>query len=181
MVNEAIVQYGRDFEFDYQQWSAAERTSLVPQQHSAAPPVPRLAITSRSGFYAGANPDLPRFADPDERRLQLLDGFTWIHGKHVPKFGLEYNKVSDYDNNLYNGNGSYSYDWSYNFIADYLNLTTGSAALSIPAPLPVARAAASATTRPGTRIRRPWAARSARSRPGNTQATPPTIGESRRI
>jgi hypothetical protein len=43
----------------------------------------------------------------------------------VSKFGLEYNKVSDYDNNLYNGNGSYSYDWTYNFIADYLNLTTG--------------------------------------------------------
>ena len=50
---------------------------------------------------------------------------TWSHGKHVTKAGLEYNKVSDYVNNLYDGNGNYSYDYSYDFITDYLSATTG--------------------------------------------------------
>ncbi len=84
------------------------------------------AAGTQIGYYFKArhrrrqsNPDLSRYADPDERRLQLLDGLTWSHGKHVSKAGLEYNKVSDYVNNLYNGNGSYSYDYTYNFIADY--------------------------------------------------------------
>jgi hypothetical protein len=123
-VNEAIVQYGRDFEFDPQNGPVPNELPLAHNSFGRAPGT-QVGYELSGGFYAGANPDLPRYADPDERRLQLLDGFTWIHGQHVSKFGLEYNKVSDYDNNLYNGNGSYSYDWSYNFIADYLNLTTG--------------------------------------------------------
>ena len=124
MVNEAIVQYGRDFEFDYQNGPVPNELPLSHNSFGRAPGT-QIDYEFSGGFYAGANPDLPRFADPDERRLQLLDGFSWIYGKHAAKFGLEYNKVSDYDKNLYNGNGSYSYDWSYNFIADYLNLTTG--------------------------------------------------------
>jgi len=123
-VNEAIVQYGRDFEFDPQNGPVPNELPLSHNSFGRAPGT-QIGYFFSGGFYAGANPDLPRYADPDERRLQLLDGFTWSHGKHVSKFGLEYNKVSDYDKNLYNGNGSYSYDWSYNFIADYLNLTTG--------------------------------------------------------
>ena len=31
------------------------------------------------------------------------------------------NKVSDYTNNLYDGNGNYSFDYSYDYIADYLH------------------------------------------------------------
>ena len=66
-----------------------------------------------------------RFALPDERRLQLKDDVTWSHGKHTFKFGLDYNKVSDYINNLYNGYGTYNFDWAYSFIGDYLHATTG--------------------------------------------------------
>ena len=124
LVNEALVQYGRDFEFDYQ---AKPLPNELPLSHNAygAAPGTQIGYYFNGGIYAGANPDLTRYADPDERRLQALDGVTWSHGKHVTKFGLEYNKVSDYDKNLYNGNGSYSYDWTYNFVADYLNVTTG--------------------------------------------------------
>jgi hypothetical protein len=124
MVNDALVQYGRDFEFDYQDKPAPNEAPLAHNSYGAAAGT-QIGYEFNSGFYAGSNPDLTRYADPDERRLQLLDGLTWSIGKHTAKFGLEYNKVSDYENNLYNGNGSYSYDWTYSFIADYLNLTEG--------------------------------------------------------
>jgi hypothetical protein len=124
VVNDAIIQYGRDFEFDYQSKPIPNEVPLSHNSFGAAPGT-QIGYYFQSGTYAGANPDLTRYADPDERRLQLLDGITWSKGKHVAKAGLEYNKVSDYEKNLYNGNGSYSYDWTYNFIADYLHATTG--------------------------------------------------------
>ena len=124
IVNDALVQYGRDFEFDSQAPALPNELPLTKNQFGRAASA-QIGYYFNGGIYDGSNEDLPRYADPDERRLQLLDGMTWSWGKHVTKFGLEYNKVSDYDNNLYNGNGSYSYDWTYNYIADYLNATTG--------------------------------------------------------
>jgi len=124
LLNEALVQYGRDFEFDLQSKPLPNEVPLAQNSYGAAAGT-NIGYYFTGGVYAGSNPDLSRYADPDERRLQLLDGLTWTFGKHVAKAGLEYNKVSDYENNLYNGNGSYSYDWTYNFIADYLNVTTG--------------------------------------------------------
>ncbi len=123
ILNDALVQYGRDFEFDYQKAPSPNELPFANNQYGR---MPGTGIGFYFGtYYVGANPDLSRIADPDERRLQLLDGVTWSIGKHTAKFGLEYNKVSDYDNQVYNGNGSYSYDWTYNFIADYLHTTTG--------------------------------------------------------
>jgi len=130
IVNDALVQYGRDFEFDYQQPPAPNELPLAKNSYGAAAGT-QIGYYFNGGIYDGSNPDLTRYADPDERRLQLLDGVTWSKGKHTFKFGLEYNKVSDYENTLYNGNGSYSYDWTYNYIADYLNATTG-----VGGPLP---------------------------------------------
>ncbi len=124
LLNEAIVQYGRDFEFDYQQKPLPNEIPLANNAYGAAAGT-QIGYYFGGGIYDGSNPDLTRYADPNEKRLQLLDGLTWSHGKHVSKFGLEYNKVNDYDKNLYNGNGSFSYDWTYNYIADYLNATTG--------------------------------------------------------
>ncbi len=78
-----------------------------------------------SGFDAGTSALFSRFALPDERRIQFKDDVTWSHGKHSFKFGVDYNKVSDYINNLFNGYGTYDYDWAYSFIGDYLHATTG--------------------------------------------------------
>jgi hypothetical protein len=124
IINDALVQYGRDFEFDNQAAPLPNELPLANNQFHAAAGT-QIGYYFNGGIYDGSNSDLSRLADPDERRLQLLDGVTWSWGKHTTKFGLEYNKVTDYDNNLYNGNGSYSYDWTYNYIADYLNATTG--------------------------------------------------------
>jgi hypothetical protein len=90
------------------------------------PPQIQIAYEFQSdGFKIGKNEELDRKALPNERRLQLLDGATWSHGKHVSKAGLEFNRVLDYTNNLYNGNGNYRYNYSYNFAADYLHITRG--------------------------------------------------------
>jgi len=50
---------------------------------------------------------------------------TWSHGQHTTKAGLEINRVFDFVDNLYEEGGSYSYDYSSDFIADYLNATSG--------------------------------------------------------
>jgi len=130
-VNDALVQYGRDFEYTYQNPPLPNEIPMANNAYGAAPGT-QIGYELSGGFYAGSNPDLTRLADPDERRLQLLDGMTWSHGLHVSRAGLEFNRVSDYVNNLYNGNGSYSYDYSYTFIADYLNAVTGVGGSSYP-------------------------------------------------
>lgn len=124
VVNEALVQYGRDFE------STISNTPLpneLPLANNAfgKPADTTIGYEFEQGFDIGKNEDLDRAADPDERRLQLLDGITWVHGKHTSKAGLEFNRALDYVNNLYDGNGNYSFDYSYDFIADYLHATTG--------------------------------------------------------
>jgi len=50
---------------------------------------------------------------------------TWSHGKNTTKAGVEVNRVFDYVDNLYEEGGSYSYDYNWDFIADYLHATTG--------------------------------------------------------
>jgi hypothetical protein len=131
LVNDALVQYGRDFEYTTQNPPLPNELPMSHNSFGAAAGT-QIGYYLNGGVYAGSNPDLARAADPDERRLQLLDGLTWNHGQHVAKAGLEFNKVSDYVNNLYNGNGSYSYDYGYTFIADYLNATTGVGGASYP-------------------------------------------------
>jgi hypothetical protein len=132
LINEALVQYGRDFEYTYQNPPQTANELPMANNPFGAAAGTQIGYYLGGGIYAGSNPDLARAADPDERRLQLLDSVTWNHGKHVSKAGLEYNKVSDYVNNLYNGNGSYSFDYPLLFIASYLHLTTGIGGTSFP-------------------------------------------------
>ena len=124
IVNDALVQYGRDFEYSL---SDTPLPNELPLSNNAfgKPAETTIGYEFQGGFNIGKNEDLDRAADPDERRLQLLDGATWSHGKHVAKAGLEFNRVVDYVNNLYDGNGNYSYDYSYDFISDYLHAATG--------------------------------------------------------
>jgi hypothetical protein len=127
VINDALAQYGRDFE---QTMSDTPLPNEIPLANNA---FGRPADTTigyefggaAGGFDIGKSENLDRKADPDERRLQLLDGLTWSHGKHITKAGLEYNLATDFVNNLYDGNGNYSFDYSYDFISDYLHATTG--------------------------------------------------------
>ncbi len=60
---------------------------------------------------------LPRIAEPDEKRIQLSDVFSTVHGKHSLKFGGDANIVHEVMINLFQGGGIYSYSDSNNVIA----------------------------------------------------------------
>ncbi len=137
-VNNFLAQYGRDMETEFPTATLPNEQSLVnplsagecsaPHGGPCVAGAPDLSVGygyDAAGFDGGTSAILTRFALPDERRLQLRDDVTFSHGKHTFKFGLDYNKVSDYINNLYNGYGTYDFDWAYSFIGDYLHKTTG--------------------------------------------------------
>ncbi len=138
IVNSFLAQYGRDMENESPSTPLPNELPLVnalsPGECSA--PLNKPCVTAApdlsvgygydsAGFDGGTAALQTRFALPDERRLQLRDDVTWSKGKHTFKFGLDYNKVSDFINNLYNGYGTYDEDWAYGFIGDYLHATTG--------------------------------------------------------
>lgn len=135
IVNQFLAQYGRDMESEFPSNPLPNEVALanpLPAGECSAPhggcvsAAPDISIGygyDAAGFDAGTSALLNRFALPDERRIQLKDDVTFSHGTHTMKFGLDYNKVSDYINNLYNGYGTYDYDWAYSFIGDYLHKT----------------------------------------------------------
>jgi hypothetical protein len=138
VVNSFLAQYGRDMETETAQAPTPNELPLVrslPAGECSAPNgklCPALPADvsigygyDQAGFDIGTSSILPRYALPDERRTQGKDDVTWSHGKHTTKFGLDYNYVTDFINNLYNGYGSYNEDWAFSFIGDYLNATTG--------------------------------------------------------
>jgi hypothetical protein len=86
---------------------------------------PQIALDSSTGFNFGKQAFLERAAYPKERRIQIADTVTYLHDNHSIKFGADYNRVLDYINNLYNGNGSYTYRTLGGYIADYDHATQG--------------------------------------------------------
>jgi hypothetical protein len=44
---------------------------------------------------------MPRRALPDETRNQLAETLSWMHSRHLFKFGFDANRVQDEMNNLY--------------------------------------------------------------------------------
>jgi hypothetical protein len=131
MVNNLLFQYGRDFEFEGSQPSSPNELPLnqtIPSDPLAPPAPPDTQIGylfDAIGFDIGRVYFLERRALPSERRMQGEDMVTWSHGKHVAKAGLEINRVFDFIDNLYQEGGSYSYDYQWDFLADYLHATTG--------------------------------------------------------
>jgi carboxypeptidase family protein len=89
-LNEFRFQWGRDFEFD--------------GTNSGGPHVSLASITAY-----GETSALPRPAFPDEHRYQVSDSFSYIRGKHIFKFGADFNFIHELLINLFQGDGNYSY------------------------------------------------------------------------
>ena len=80
-----------------------------------------------NGITIGKATSLDRVALPDERRFQFADSITYTTGNHTFKFGTDINRVSDIDDNLFTGAGSYTYSNINDFIVDYTNWVTNGA------------------------------------------------------
>jgi hypothetical protein len=120
--NEVRYQYGRDFEFEFNQKPTAyEQANLVgPTGSGYTNPLglpPSVSITN--AFTFGTPTFLNRAALPDERRWQLADTMNWIHGNHNFKFGGDYVHTDDRINNLFTGFGSYSYSNLAAYFSDF--------------------------------------------------------------
>jgi len=124
IVNEFRAQYGRDFEYETSQQPLPNEVPLSANQFGLPVGAQLGYEFDLAGFNIGTPYLFPRAALPDERRIQLADGVTWSHGLHTIKYGVDLNRVYEHVNNLYQGVGSYSFDYSWDFIADYLHATT---------------------------------------------------------
>ena len=91
-------------------------------ERAAIPVEPRLGIRIRRPASAGDNDHgrsnpfsfgqatfLQRAALPDERRVQFVDNFSYMTGKHAFKFGGEFNRVHDLIDNPALFGGQYTY------------------------------------------------------------------------
>ncbi len=121
--NELRYQWGRDFEFQTSQMpSAAEITYGLDTAPDGR--VPGISIGG-GGPYLGRPNFLERAAYPDERRHQVADNVTIASGKHLLKFGIDWDRTEDRYSNLYQGGGQYSYNNRVDFITDLLNFKAG--------------------------------------------------------
>jgi Carboxypeptidase regulatory-like domain len=113
LANELRYSWSRDFEYQVAQ-PPAPGEPVGP--NGLAPSVAVLAYSS--GFTSGTPTTMPRRALPNESRNQIAETMSWMHGRHVSKFGFDANRVQDVMNNLYAVAGSYNYNDRDNFIAD---------------------------------------------------------------
>ena len=89
-VNEFRFQFGRDFEFEF-------------------PNAPGPSVFFTNGIQFGQPNFLPRAAFPDEKKLQFADNYSFVHGNHSFKAGLDIVHYDELLINLFSGGGVYTY------------------------------------------------------------------------
>ena len=88
--NEFHFQWSRDLETD-----------------TTNSPGPYFSLSSLVAY--GETSALPRPKFPDEHRWEAFDVYTFNKGKHTPKVGVDLNFIHEQLQNLFQGDGSYSY------------------------------------------------------------------------
>jgi hypothetical protein len=122
MSNQVRYQYGRDFEFQFPLAPTAYQQShyiTSPNFPGYTNPLglsPQVFITN--GFNEGVADFLIRPKFPDEYRHQVADTLSWVHGKHLLKFGVDFSHVSDTAQNLRQQYGAYSFSSIANYLSD---------------------------------------------------------------
>ena len=66
----------------------------------------------------------PRLS-PSETRFEYADNLSWVAGPHTMKFGVNITSTEDYQDQLINRYGSYSYSTLNSFALDFTGNTTG--------------------------------------------------------
>ncbi|MBM3749011.1 MAG: TonB-dependent receptor, partial [Acidobacteria bacterium] len=118
LVNELRFQWARDFD------------QQLPES--------RAPYVRANGFGWGTASYLPRWAYPDERKLQFVDNFSVIRGAHAFKFGFETVKSHEFLNgqsSVAGGfYGSYTYNTATDFGKDLLKNGLGCGTAAAPVP-----------------------------------------------
>src|SRR5579863_1121391 len=83
-----------------------------------------LLDVSAAGVTLGAVNYLPR-VEPNETRNEFSDNVTWVKGKHIFKFGIDFDTTNDFSYFIQNRNGSYTYSTITNFALDFTGNSTG--------------------------------------------------------
>ena len=71
-----------------------------------------------AGSTVGGAQAYPR-TYPSENRYQIVDNYTWTKGAHSLKLGMDFQTTQDWTNQLFNGNGAYSYSSLLSFAKDF--------------------------------------------------------------
>jgi hypothetical protein len=119
--NEIRYQYGRDFEYEYNQTPTAYEDSTLLNTGTYTNPYgipPLVTITNAFGSGFGTATFLNRPAYPDERRYQIADTVNLVRGNHNLKFGLDFIHTYDLSENLTAIFGDFAYGG-----ANFLGLT----------------------------------------------------------
>ena len=108
-VNEVRFQYSRDFEFQ------------TPNGVG-----PSVTVNNLGGSQVYGMPNfLPRPAYPNEKRLQFIDNFSVLRGRHDFKMGVDINVIRELFINVFQGGGVYNYASLTNFALDFGRVDTG--------------------------------------------------------
>lgn len=119
LVNELRYQYGRELNNEGRQAPSSYTNSNLTN----ATGVPTyVTLFSTTGFNLGTPYYSFRTAYPDERKWQIGDTASLLLGKHNVKFGEDIVHNFDVQNNLYQGNGAYTYSSSIvNYFSDLVS------------------------------------------------------------
>ena len=116
--NELRYQYGRELNDEGRQ----NPSQYTTNNFTPASGVPvQVGIISSIGFNAGTPYYSFRVAYPDERKWQIGDTASVVLGRHNIKFGEDFVHNYDLVNNLYQGNGVYTYSSTTNLLANYFS------------------------------------------------------------
>jgi hypothetical protein len=123
-ISSKLVNEGR-FQWSHELDAAFANPPLPGQPTTANGFSPQVALTN--GLTFGKSTSFDRRALPDEKHMQWADTVTYSSGTHTYKFGADFNRTADVQDQLFTEAGSYSYSNINDFIVDYTNWTTNGA------------------------------------------------------
>ena len=111
VLNEVRFGWFKDRQFD------------TPDQ-ALTPPFGLVTLSVQGISNLGISPNYPRLL-PSEQRFEISDNLSWTRGRHAMKFGFNVANNEDYNNQLNNQFGSYTYATVSNFAQDFSGNTAG--------------------------------------------------------
>jgi hypothetical protein len=102
--NEVRAQFGRELLYETAQSPLAQEPNIGP---GGMPP--EVSIGPQ-GLVFGTPAALGQRAYPDERRFEVADVLTWVHGRQLVQVGGDFSALSDTTDSLTNVDGTFSYD-----------------------------------------------------------------------